>query len=88
MTAFIRSGDMVEMFVPFGSYKLRYAAGTEWYGEKAKFGSEDMYEITKPFSSESAKFEFTQEKPGNELGFYCPNGNLGSKHIMKDSLQK
>jgi hypothetical protein len=80
-TAFIRSGDMVKLSVPFGSSKLRYAVGTEWYEEKAMFGSEDMYEMTKQSSLETLKFEITNETPGGDIGTYCSNGNLGKKRV-------
>lgn len=83
-TAFIRSGEMVEMLVPFGVYKLRYAVGSEWYGEKEMFGSEEMYEMTEALSFTTAKFEFSIEKPGSDVGAYCANGNLGKKRVKKN----
>lgn len=84
-TAFIRSGDMVEIRVPLGTYKMRYAVGTEWYGEKALFGSAEMFEMTDGFSSEPAKFDLTKKLSGIDLGFQCTNGNLGAKRVSKDS---
>ena len=82
-SAFVRDGEMIEMFIPLGTYKLRYAIGNEWYGEKDMFGSEYMYEMTEQFSSEAAKLEFTIENSGHEIGAYCSNGNLGQKRIKK-----
>lgn len=82
-TAFIRGGDMVEIFVPLGSYKLRYAVGTQWYGEEAMFGSEYMYEMTEGFSSKTLRLDFTIKNPGGDIGAYCTNGNLGKKRIKK-----
>lgn len=38
--------------------------------------------MTDRFSTETAKLEFTAEKPGAEIGVYCDNGNLGSKTIQ------
>jgi hypothetical protein len=84
-TAFVRSGEMIEIPIPLGSYKLRYAIGTQWYGEEKMFGSPDMYEITDRFSTETAKFEFTEFQPGSDMGAYCSNGNLGKKLIRNDS---
>jgi hypothetical protein len=84
-TAFVRSGEMVEIFLPFGSYKLRYAEGAEWYGEKDMFGAKEMYEMTERFSAEAAKFEFTPERLGADVGAYCANGNLGRKRVEDDS---
>ena len=85
-TAFVRAGEMVEIPLPYGSYKLRFAVGTEWYGEKEMFGSQYIYEMTERFSSEAAKFRFSKFTPGSDLGSYCPNGNLGKKRIKNDAL--
>ncbi len=87
-SAFVRDGEMIEIFVPLGSYKLRYAIGSEWYGEKEMFGSEYMYEMTEQFSSKAAILEFTIENSGHEIGAYCSNGNLGKKRIKKDLSKK
>lgn len=82
-SAFVRDGEMIEMFVPLGSYKLRYAIGSEWYGEKDMFGSEYMYEMTERYSSKPAKLDFTIENSGHEIGAYCSNSNLGQKRVKK-----
>jgi hypothetical protein len=82
-TAFIRSGEMVEMRIPFGTYKFRYAVGTEWYGEKEMFGSDEIYEMTDRGSFNTAKFEFSMKTPGSDIGAYCFNGNLGKKTVKK-----
>ncbi|XGV98361.1 MAG: hypothetical protein ACAF41_05375 [Leptolyngbya sp. BL-A-14] len=85
-TAFIRSGEKVELIIPFGAYKLRYAAGNLWYGKSHLFGSKVKYEMTERSSSgQAAKFEFQRHKPGGDLGFYCSDGNLGSKAVTDDS---
>lgn len=88
-TALIRANEMVEISIPFGTYKLRYAAGSEWYGEKEMFGSEEMYEVTsQAYSFETAKFEFSMETPGTELGFYCGDGNLGRKRVKANQQSR
>jgi hypothetical protein len=84
-TAFIRDGDMVEVKLPLGSYKIRYAIGKEWYGEKNLFGSTEMYEMTDRYSSASAKLELTQTMLGTDLGFQCADGNLDQKVVPKES---
>ena len=43
LTVFVRSGQTVNVKVPLGSYRLKYASGTEWYGEKHLFGPETAY---------------------------------------------
>ena len=42
-TIFVRSGDTVEVKVPVGSYKIRYATGHKWYGEDDLFGHGTSY---------------------------------------------
>ena len=43
MTAFVRSGDSVEIAVRPGRYKVRGAAGWSWYGDTVLFGIETEY---------------------------------------------
>jgi hypothetical protein len=38
MTIFVRGGENVETLVPLGSYYVRYASGTTWYGHDHLFG--------------------------------------------------
>jgi len=81
-TAFVRIGEMVEIRLPLGTYKLRYTAGDRWYGEQQLFGSGVKYEMTERFSPDTAaKFAFTKEGTGGDVGFYCLNGNLSRKQI-------
>jgi DnaJ-domain-containing protein 1 len=39
-TIFIRAGQSVRLKVPLGSYEIKYAMGTTWYGTKYLFGPE------------------------------------------------
>ena len=43
VTAFVRSGDSVEIAVRPGRYKVRGAAGWNWYGDPVRFGTETEY---------------------------------------------
>lgn len=43
LTVFVRSGQQVEVSVPLGSYRIKYAAGSAWYGERYLFGPETSY---------------------------------------------
>jgi len=43
LTVFIRSGQTVNVKVPLGSYRLKYASGTEWYGKQFLFGPNTTY---------------------------------------------
>lgn len=40
---FVRAGKDVDIDVPIGTYKLYYACGSEWYGEKLLFGDDTQY---------------------------------------------
>ena len=40
---FIRSGGMLEIKVPLGTYEIKYATGKQWYGTSYLFGPETTY---------------------------------------------
>ena len=40
---FIRSGEVLNVDLPLGSYKIRYAYGQNWFGEKKLFGKNTAY---------------------------------------------
>lgn len=40
---FIRSGGVLDIQVPVGTYEIKYAAGRQWYGEAYLFGPETTY---------------------------------------------
>ncbi len=81
-TAFVRFNETLEIPVPYGSYKLRYAEGLEWYGDKNMFGSQDMYEMTEKFSETATQLDFDETR-GHDIGFHCSNGNSGRKRVTK-----
>ncbi len=43
LTVFIRAGQDVFVQVPIGTYEIRYATGTQWYGENDLFGKNTFY---------------------------------------------
>jgi hypothetical protein len=43
LAIFIRAGRSIETDVPVGSYRLKYAAGRTWFGEKYLFGPDTSY---------------------------------------------
>lgn len=43
MDIFVRGGNTVEVNVPLGSYTVKYASGSTWYGYKHYFGPETGY---------------------------------------------
>lgn len=79
MTIFVRSGQSVSTKVPLGSYKVKYATGSQWYGKTHLFGPETSYSMA------DSRFDF--EETGNQVSgftvelFLQPNGNLRTKRI-------
>lgn len=79
MTVFVRSGDLVNTKVPLGSYKIKYAAGSQWYGETYLFGPDTSYSMA------DKRFDF--KEIGNQVSgftvelFLQPHGNLRTKRI-------
>jgi hypothetical protein len=43
MDIFVRGGDTIEVEVPLGTYVVKYASGTTWYGYDYRFGPETSY---------------------------------------------
>lgn len=84
LTIFVRGGDTVDVEVPFGTYRVRMASGTSWYGEKVRFGPHTAYsQIDQPltFSVEGNRLE------GHELQLsLVRNGNLRPSQINADQF--
>ncbi len=55
MTIFVRGGEDVETSVPIGTYIVKYASGTTWYGYDQLFGPQTGY------SKADETFDFVQE---------------------------
>ena len=79
---FVRAGQTVEVDVPLGSYRLRYATGRTWYGERYLFGPETIY------SQADSRFDFVRE--GDQVSGYTvelfmqADGNLSTSRIRPD----
>jgi hypothetical protein len=43
LTAYIRAGETLDMDLPIGRFRLRYAMGRDWYGSELLFGSDTSY---------------------------------------------
>ena len=73
LAVFVQGGDTVNVDIPLGTYRVRMAAGTTWYGEKVRFGSKTAYsQIDQPlaFSVEGDRLighalELSQVRNGN-----------------------
>lgn len=78
-TIFIRSGQSVNVDLPLGSYKIKYATGKQWYGKTYLFGPETT------FSEADKKLDF--EVHGSQVSGYTielflqRHGNLKTKKI-------
>ena len=74
MSVFIRAGEVVELAVPPGSYKVKVASGQTWYGDSVRFGP------TTSYSTLDSVFTFTIDGThlrGNELTLtQVRDGNL------------
>jgi len=79
LTVFVHAGQSVSTKVPLGSYKIKYAVGTQWYGEADLFGPSTSYNMA------DKRFDF--EKKGDSVfGFTVklfsqPHGNLATTQI-------
>lgn len=82
LTVFVRGGQSVELKVPLGTVKMRYAVGSEWYGERFLFGPRTSY------AQADSEFEFAVH--GNQISGYTvelflqPNGNLRERELRSD----
>ena len=82
LTVFVRGGQSVNVKVPLGQMKMRYAVGSEWYGERYLFGPETSY------AEADSEFEFKVE--GDQITGYTVelflqrNGNLRERELRPD----
>lgn len=77
VTIFVQSGSTVEVNVPLGSYKIRYAVGEKWYGEKELFGHFTSYNKSEEVLDFIDKGDYIQ---GHSLVLYkVANGNFSTQ---------
>lgn len=43
LTVFVQSGHSIDFKVPLGSYRLKYEAGRNWYGDEVRFGGRGLH---------------------------------------------
>lgn len=85
MLIYLRAGASLETKVPLGTYWIRGASGTFWYGEPALFGDDTSYFKLANKDGSDDGFKFIQQ--GRQLsGFRLrlvtqQNGNLASSPI-------
>jgi LysM repeat protein len=79
LVVFVHGGRDVSVEVPLGEYRMKYANGTDWYGENYLFGERTTY------SEAESLFAFTVE--GNQISGYTvelilqEQGNLVTNSI-------
>jgi hypothetical protein len=79
MDIFVRGGDTVQVEVPLGTYVVKYASGTTWYGYDYRFGPETDY------SKAESKFDFRND--GYQISGYTitlyrvAGGNLHTRGL-------
>jgi hypothetical protein len=79
MNIFIRGGEEVEVGVPPGTYRIKFASGATWYGEKVRFGPDTAYSVVDTPSEFSVSGGQLQ---GHELQLVnVVNGNLRRRPI-------
>lgn len=84
MTFYIYGGQSFETEVPLGTYRVKYATGSTWYGEDHLFGPDTSY------SEADKTFEFSVQ--GNQISGYTVElirqrrGNLHTKSISANQF--
>lgn len=81
---FVRADETVDVGIPFGTYRVRMAAGTTWYGEEIRFGPDTVYsQIDQPmtFAVEGGRLA------GHQLDLSLNrHGNLRPSRINPDQF--
>lgn len=89
MTAFIRAGEKVDLKLPYGRYKIRYARGLEWHGEKHLFGDDTRYVqlMEKDSPQQPLKVELSQQQAMDIALFPCgTEGTMTEQPIDPDQF--
>lgn len=76
---FIRSGEVLDIDVPTGTYEIRYATGKQWYGTNYLFGPETIY--SKADSTFNFSFDGYQYSGYTVELIMQQNGNLSTSGI-------
>lgn len=84
LTVFVHGGSTVQIDVPLGTYIVKYAAGTKWYGYKHLFGPETSYsKADKTFRFERNGYQVT----GYTITLYTVlHGNLQTLAIRPEDF--
>lgn len=84
LTVFIQSGSTEKIYVPLGTYEVRYASGTDWFGYENHFGPNTIYSK----ADETFTFQIKGEQiSGFTITLYqVPNGNLHTSSISAEDF--
>jgi len=84
LTVFVHGGSTVQIDVPLGTYIVKYAAGTKWYGYKHLFGPETSYsKADETFRFERNGYQVT----GYTITLYTVlHGNLQTSTIRPEDF--
>jgi hypothetical protein len=77
---FIRGGTRLEVDVPTGTYVLKYAAGSTWYGYEHNFGPEASY------NRADSLFTFARGSGYTVTLYRVIGGNLGISGVAADDF--
>ena len=83
---FIRGGRTEKIYVPLGTYEVKYASGLQWYGYEHLFGPDTQYM--------KADEPFIFQRTGNVVSGYTitlysvPGGTLKPKSISKKDFEQ
>lgn len=84
LDVFVRGGSTVEIEVPLGTYRLKYAAGQTWYGYEHYFGPKTGY------SKADSNFEFSNDGyrvSGYTVTLYqVRDGNLSTSQLQPEQF--
>lgn len=80
---FIRAGESIDIKVPLGSYKIKYAAGKMWYGLNDLFGNDTIYsKADSTFDFTAHNIEYATQYSGHTIQLIAqPSGNLHTSRM-------
>lgn len=84
LTFFVRAGESHELPVPLGSYKVKMASGSKWYGLAVRFGPDTQYSELPGLTSFTVDGD---QLSGHEVQLSrVRNGNLRPVKISPDAF--
>lgn len=81
---FVHGGKSIEIKVPLGTYIMKYAAGSKWYGHEYYFGPNTAY--SKADSLFRFKEDFTGYSGYTVTLYQVRNGNLDTERISAEEF--